>query len=186
MVDEKKLYPMTERKSKFMKFIYRLFRERLFKPRQPPEKARLGKGMSVVDYGCGTGRYTIPVAELVGQEGKVFAVDIYPPCIRTVKEKASRKGLENIEAFLIDGYNTGIQDSSIDRVLLIDVIQLVGDNRALLREIHRILKEDGFLYVDDPTAMGRSRAPEIIDSTGLFRIVEIWGQITVAVAQKSS
>ncbi len=48
----------------------------------PPEKvlneAGIRKGSVVVDYGCGPGRYTIPVARMVGKEGRVYAIDIHP------------------------------------------------------------------------------------------------------------
>jgi ubiquinone/menaquinone biosynthesis C-methylase UbiE len=104
--------------------------------------------MAVVDYGCGPGRYTLPIAELIGPKGKIFAVDIQPLAIKNVKEKVVRQGLTNIETILVDSYNTGIQDSSIDLVLLIDTLHLINDYNALFREIHRILKQDGLIFMD--------------------------------------
>ncbi len=123
------------------------FRDLLRPPQRLLRKARLERGMYVVDYGCGPGGFTIPATELVGPEGKVFAVDIHPLAIESVKRKASRKALENIETILVEGYYTGIRESSIDRVLLIDTFAQIQDREALLRELHRVLKGDGLLLM---------------------------------------
>ena len=154
---------------------YCKFVDLIWKPQRRLEKFPLKEGMAVVDYGCGPGRYTLPIARLVGTEGKVFAVDIHPLAISAVRKKAARESLANIEALLVDSYNTGIQSSSIDLVLLVDTLHLIGDYDALFREIHRILKQDGVLFMD-PGHMKISRAREIVEGSGLFTIVECRGQ----------
>ncbi len=166
---------------RLMTLMYKL-RDLLQNPRRSLERARLGKGMSVVDYGCGPGSFAIPAAELVGHEGKVFAVDIHPLAISSVQRKASGKGLQNVETVLVKGYDTGIQDSSIDRVLLIDTIHLIEDPDALFREIHRMLKPDGLLFMEK----GHMAMPEqktILDRTGLFKITEAQGLVILAAPQ---
>ena len=168
MASQKKLE--SDLAFRLMTFVYR-FRDLLQDPRRSLEKARLGQGMSVVDYGCGPGSFTIPAAELVGQEGKVFAVDIHPLATTSVRRKASRKGLQNIETVLVRGYDTGIEASSIDRVLLIDTIHLIDDPDALFREIRRMLKPDGLLFMEKGH-MAMSRQKELVAKTGLFQIVE--------------
>jgi ubiquinone/menaquinone biosynthesis C-methylase UbiE len=135
------------------------------------KKIPLKEGMTVVDYGCGPGRYTLPIAKLVGSKGKVFAVDIQPLALKTVKEKAARQGLTNIETILVDSYNTGIKGSSIDLILLVDTLHLINDRHALFREIHRLLKQDSILYMDSGH-LKMSKAREIVESTGFFTIVE--------------
>jgi len=134
----------------------------------------LKEGMAVVDYGCGPGRYTLPIAKLVGPKGKVFAVDIQPLAISMVKRQASRESLANIEPILVDSYNTGIQGSSIDLVLLVDTFHQIKDYDALFREIHRILKRGGILFMD-PGHMRMSKAKKIVKSSGLFTIMECRG-----------
>jgi ubiquinone/menaquinone biosynthesis C-methylase UbiE len=155
---------------RLMALTYKL-RDLFQNPRRSLEKARLTKGMSVVDYGCGPGSFTMPAAELVGHEGKVFAVDIHPLAISAVKQKAARKGLQNVETVLVRGYDTGIEASSIDRVLLIDTIHLIDDPDALFREIHRMLKPDGLLFMEKGH-MAMSEQKSIMEKTGLFKITE--------------
>jgi len=166
---------------RFMALGYKL-RDLLQNPRRSLEKARLRRGMSVVDYGCGPGSFTIAAAELVGHEGKVFAVDIHPLAISAVKQKSSRKGLQNVETILVKGYDTGIEASSVDRVLLIDTIHAIDDPDALFREIHRMLKPDGLLFMEK----GHMAMPEqksLVEKTGLFKITESEGLMILAAPQ---
>jgi len=169
---------------RLMSLIFK-FRDLLQNPRKSLEKAGLRKGMSVVDYGCGPGSFTIPAAELVGQDGKVFAVDIHPLAIRAVRQKALRKGLPNVEAILVQGYDTGIGESSIDRVLLIDTIHLIDDPDALFREIHRMLRPDGLLFMEKGH-MAMSEQKEVLANTGLFQIREAEGLMMLAAPQPES
>lgn len=167
---ERKPKPMSDAHFKGMVWLYKLT-DFIWNPQRLLKRIPLEKGMVVVDYGCGPGRYTLPVSKLVGPRGKVFGVDIQPLAIRMIKEKAARESLTNIEAILVDFYDTGIQSSSADRVLLLDTLHEIGDCDALFREIHRILKPDGILFMD-PGQMKMSKAREIVESTGLFTITE--------------
>lgn len=166
---------------RLMTFMYK-FRDLLQNPRQSLEKAQIQEGMSVVDYGCGPGSFAIPAAQIVGTEGKVFAVDIHPLAISAVSEKASRKGLQNVETVLVRGYDTGIQDSSVDRVLLIDTIHLIDDPDALFGEIHRMLRPDGLLFMEKGH-MPMDEQKEILTKTGLFKIVQSEGLMILASPQ---
>ena len=133
------------------------------------------EGMVVVDYGCGPGRYAVPAAKAVGPEGKVIAVDVHPLAIKATQQKAARESLTNVETVLVDGYDTGIESSSADLVMLLDALHMVGDRDAVLREIRRVLKDDGTLFMD-PGHMKLSTATEIVEGTGLFAVTECRGR----------
>ncbi len=171
---EGKLKPMSDRHFKGMVWLFKLG-DLFFRPRRHLKKVPLREGMVVVDYGCGPGRYSIPIAELVGPKGKVFAVDIRPLAIKTVKEKAACKSLANVEAVLVDSFNTGIQSSSADMVEAIDMIHSITDYDALFHEIHRILKPNSFLFLE-PGHMKTSKVREIVERTHLFNMVEQRGR----------
>lgn len=133
------------------------------------------EGMTVVDYGCRPGRYAVPAAEAVGPEGKVFAVDVHPLAVEATEKKARRESLTNLETVLVDGYDTGIESSSADLVMLLDALHMVGDRDAVLREVHRILKKDGVLFMD-PGHMKLETAKEIVEGTGLFAVTVCRGR----------
>jgi len=170
MANENKLKPEPDTVYRINIWFWK-FTDIFWNPRRHLRNIPLKKGMAVVDYGCGPGRYTLPIAKLVGPNGKAFAVDIQPLAIKTVKEKVARQGLTNIETIMVNSYNTAIQSSSIDMVLLIDTFHLIGDCDTLFREIHRLLKQDGILYMDSGH-LKMLKAREIVENTGFFTIVE--------------
>jgi ubiquinone/menaquinone biosynthesis C-methylase UbiE len=166
---------------RLMTLMYRV-RDLLQDPRRILESARLERGMNVADYGCGPGSFTIPAAGIVGKTGKVHAIDVHPLAISSVRSRAAKKGLGNVEAILVKGYDTGIDGSSIDRVLLIDTIHRI-DPDAFFREVHRILKPDGLLFIHK----GHMPMPDqrrLVEDSGLFDIVES-NDLTILAAPRS-
>ncbi len=128
-------------------------------------------GMSVVDYGCGPGRYTIRFAKLVGQSGKVYAVDIHELAIKTVKDKIAKYKLDNVIPLLADGYQSNVPDNTADVVCAIDMFFIIKQPAVFLKELHRIVKKDGILVIDDGH-QPRSKTREKIINSRLWDIIE--------------
>ncbi|MDO8577646.1 MAG: methyltransferase domain-containing protein [Dehalococcoidales bacterium] len=154
-------------------------------PSSHPPVLSLLSGKVVVDYACGPGRYTIPTARMVGPTGKVFAIDIQPLAIDIVKREGAKAGLANIEARLIDSFDTGLPDATADVVLLIDAITPITDREPLLKEIHRLLKPEGVLFVDS-SHMSVKQAQAIVEETNLFDLVKVDGKEMVWGKRKQS
>jgi ubiquinone/menaquinone biosynthesis C-methylase UbiE len=55
----------------------------------------IGNGQTVLDLGCGSGTFTIALAKMVGETGKVIAVDVQDEMLQMVKKKAVKEGLES-------------------------------------------------------------------------------------------
>jgi ubiquinone/menaquinone biosynthesis C-methylase UbiE len=87
-------------------------------------------------------------AELVGERGMVYALDIHPLAIRRVQGIAARKGLANVE-IIHSGCKTELPDASLDVVLLYDVFHALDNPQAILAELHRVLKPSGTLSFSD-------------------------------------
>jgi len=101
-------------------------------------------GDVVLDYGCGIGFSTLAAAKIVGNQGKVYALDVNPLAIKAVKTKAKKKRLENVETIL-SGLDTGLSNESIDVILLYNVLPMVKNPPALIQELYRVLKPAGTL-----------------------------------------
>jgi len=144
-------------------------------PERLLKKVPLKPGMTVIDYACGPGRYTVPVAETVGPAGKVYAVDNQHLAIEMTLRKVKRRSLTNVQGVLVKGFDTGLPDAMADVVLLIDALALIADHQSLFKEIHRLMKPAGLLFVD-PTHMQIASARSIIDGTGLFTMVKTDGR----------
>jgi ubiquinone/menaquinone biosynthesis C-methylase UbiE len=105
-------------------------------------------GFSILDYGCGPGTYSIIAAKSVGENGKVYSLDVNPFALTNVKKRAERLGLKNIET-INTGYKTNLKDKSIDVVFLYDIFHELKEPRKILEEIHRVLKPKGILSFSD-------------------------------------
>ena len=104
------------------------------------------RGDVILDYGCGIGFNTIPAAEIVGKDGMVYALDVHPLAIKSVDKKIREKALKNARTIL-SGLNTGLPDESVDIVLLYNVLPMITNRPALIKELYRVLKPGGTLSV---------------------------------------
>lgn len=100
------------------------------------------KIVNVADFGCGYGTFTIPAAKTIS--GKIYAFDIEPEMIKTVKMKAKNLNLNNVEAILRDfvSQGSGLGNESVDYVFLFNILH-VEKPEQLLKESYRILKLKG-------------------------------------------
>ena len=161
--------PQSNLDFKMMSFCFSI-RDRFKDPINKIKRTTIRVGDSVLDYGCGSGSYSIIAAEMVGPTGKVFSADIHPLAIKKVIKKASKKGLKNIDTILTD-CATYLEDNSIDVIICFDTLHALGNLREHMLEFYRVLKPDGSLSVDDH----HSEENEIISKiqeNGLFKLLD--------------
>jgi ubiquinone/menaquinone biosynthesis C-methylase UbiE len=124
------------------------------------------KGQTFLDYGCGTGSFTLTAARIVGVRGKVYALDRFLRQLEIVEKKSRKKGLTNIETILSDN-ETGLPDECVDVIWMCDVFHEVKERRAVLEELHRVLRRGGDLAIYD------GMREEILSYTGgLFSLIK--------------
>lgn len=112
------------------------------------------EGMIVADLGAGIGAYTLPIAELVGETGRVYAVEVQKDLLTNIKNAAEARGLKNVELLWGDIERPGgtkIKDDVCDAVVISNVLFLAEDKEGLLTEASRILKQGGKLFLVDWT-----------------------------------
>jgi ubiquinone/menaquinone biosynthesis C-methylase UbiE len=170
-MSEQKEKPMSNIMFKFMVWGHKWEdRLHLYNPKKRLDRLGIKEGQTVLDFGCGPGRYTITAAKIVGETGRVYALDIHPLAMKSVRKKVEKEGLSNIETILSDR-DTGLADESVDVILLYDTLHEIHDKRALLEELHRVLKRDGLFSVDDHHLKGE-KAIEVVEKDGLYSLRE--------------
>ena len=105
----------------------------------------ISPGMNIADFGCGAGHIGILVAQRVGKDGHVLALDIMEDKLDSFKAQAKAVGLENIEtkrANLEIVGNTGANDESQDMVILINILFQSNKKQDILKEAKREVLED--------------------------------------------
>lgn len=120
---------------------------------QDPEKILspyISEGMTVLDIGPGMGFFTIPAARMVGDSGRVIAVDLQEKMLKSLIKRAEKAGVAGrIITKLCEPDNLGVSEP-IDLCLAFNVVHEVPDASALFSQIRAILKPTGRLLLAEP------------------------------------
>ena len=155
------------------------------KPREDfLQEVDIQQGDTVLDYGCGPGSYVVPAARIAGAAGRVHALDMHPLALRMVTERARKADLTNVSTILSD-CATGLDDDSVEVVLLYDIYHDLSDPLAVLTELRRVLRPDGVLSSHDHHLKGDA-LKAAIESSGLFRLVRTGALTQTFAPEKSS
>lgn len=113
------------------------------------ERARVERGMWVLDVGAGPGRLALPAAERVGPAGRVVALDLQPAMLRRLEQRIAERGVANLDTILAGAGEGRVPRETFDRAFLVTVLGEIRDKAAALREIHGALKPGGLLSVTE-------------------------------------
>ena len=117
-----------------------------------PEKVLgmyIEKGQTVLDIGCGPGMFSIAMAKLVGENGKVIAVDIQDKMLARLKQKIAKEGARNIQIHKSEPDRIGITEQ-VDFALAFFMVHEVPDKSKFFSEVVSLLKPEGTFLVVEP------------------------------------
>jgi len=107
------------------------------------------KGQQILDFGCGTGVYTVLASKIVGSSGKIYALDSDEEgLLGDLISKIKKEKIINIEIIKTSGeIEFPLSDESMDVVLMYDVLHLLDDDERnkLFREMSRVLRKGCFV-----------------------------------------
>jgi ubiquinone/menaquinone biosynthesis C-methylase UbiE len=143
------------------------------------EQLKPDPAMKVLDAGCGPGRVTLPLADAVGPQGEVLAMDIQDGMLARVSEKVQAANLQNVH-YLQAGLGEGqLPQAYFDRAVLVTVLGEIPDQVAALQEIYEALKPGGILSVTevifDPHFQRRETVLRAANSVG-FTEIDFFGR----------
>ncbi len=147
-------------------------------PKRVVKEFMVREGSTVADLGVGYGYYAYALSEAVGEQGKVFAVDIQKDMLERLKKESDEKGIKNIEIIWGDVEIVGgtkLRAESVDAAIIINVLFQVESKAGLVSEAARILKVGGKLLVVDWTESFGSMGPQpemVVDESTARQIFE--------------
>lgn len=101
----------------------------------------------VVDFGCGSGYYTVPLAKMAK---RVIAIDSQNEMLEKASRYAAKNGVK-VEFYQSDGKSVPVSDSVADLIFLRRVFHELDDKQAVLKELTRLLKRKGRLVIMEKT-----------------------------------
>jgi len=113
----------------------------------------LTKGLSISDLGCGTGKQTLPLAQIIGDTGRVLAVDISQEALDTLSHSSKKLGLEKRISLLcigLDDLGKHLEEQRFDRALGCYSLYYVQCPQTVFEIIHHSLKPAGVLFFCGP------------------------------------
>jgi len=113
----------------------------------------VNESMTVADIGCAMGFFSLPLAKMVGPNGKVICVDIQEKMIRSLEKRAAKAGLSGRIVTIIcndkslgpDGFK-----EKIDFALAIAIVHEVGDSARFFSQVYQAMKPAGRLFLAEP------------------------------------
>lgn len=123
---------------------------------QNPEKILrpyIKSGMKVLEVGPGMGFFSLPMARIVGETGRIYCVDLQEKMLKSLQRRASKANLlDRIEIHLCSDSSLQIDNltNALDFALAFAMVHEVPDQERLFTEIVQSLKKGGLLLISEP------------------------------------
>jgi ubiquinone/menaquinone biosynthesis C-methylase UbiE len=108
---------------------------------------KIKPGQTVCDMGCGNGYYTLELARMVGEKGKVLAVDIQPEMLSLLNQRSKEAGLSNVEPILGTLIDPKLPEGKVDLILCVDVYHEFSHPEHMLQAMRKSLAPGGRLVL---------------------------------------
>ena len=106
-------------------------------------------GQTVADIGAGTGLFTLPFSQAVGDKGKVYAVEIAKSFLDHIKARAEKAKAGNVETVLCTERSVALPEASVDVAFICDVYHHFEYPEATLATLHKALRPGGQIVLID-------------------------------------
>jgi len=120
------------------------------------ENLPLNEGDRVADIGAGTGYFSLPMAKIVGDTGRVYAVDIQPEMLDIIASRSAEMGVENITRVLAVADDPKLPKNTINLVLLVDAYHEFEWPREVMNGVYESLVSGGKVVLIEYRAEDRA------------------------------
>jgi len=127
------------------------------KPQELIKQLNIKKGSQIADIGCHEGYMTFKLAKEVGEEGKVFAVDVSQDKLDKLKEHIDQRKSNNITLVKGDYDDPKLPLQFLDAAIILDAYHEMDDHDQILQHVKAALKSGGRLVICEPIAEERKK-----------------------------
>jgi precorrin-6B methylase 2 len=128
------------------------------RPQLTIDALQIEPGQTIADLGAGSGYYTFRIAPLVGEKGRVLAIDVEPRMLRIIGERARRAGVSNVVTVLGTPSDPNLEADSVDLLFMVDVYHELEFPFEVMTRVREALKPGGRVALieyraEDPAVM---------------------------------
>jgi len=163
--------------------LYNPIRRRLNPPTRLISRLGVGDKDTVIDFGCGPGFYTIPLARIAA---RTIGIDISAKMLERAGHNSKKDGVR-VELIQSDGISIDLQDESVNLIMMVHVFHEIGDKEKVLREFSRLLKPSGRLAIVERTRadglLSRRFGPPVMEHGVIVHAITQAGFTVIEVMQ---
>lgn len=153
------------------------FRNIFLSPKKLIQRLDLKEHHNVLEIGPGPGYFSTHVAKKL-TNGRLVLLDIQQEMLDFSRKRLEKRGIKNVDYKLTNGNSLELESSFFDRVFMVTVIGEVENKDNYLKEIYRILKQDGILSISelagDPDKLGLDDLKSLVTAYD-FEVKEVFG-----------
>ncbi len=116
---------------------------------------KISEGKTVADIGAGSGWFSVLAAKKVGQNGKIYAIDINEESIKYIDERITKENLPNIETILGTPVDPKLPADAVDAAMILKTYHEISEPVKLLTNINQSLKKDALIGIIDRDGNGK-------------------------------
>ena len=130
-------------------------------PNEIMDALNIADGSTVADFGAGGGWFAIRLAQRVGPNGRVYAVDFRPPMIDALERRVVREGLDNVVTVVATPSDASLPQQGVDAVVIVNSYGALPAPVPLLRSLAGSLRPRGRLGIVDFVPTGGGPGPSV-------------------------
>jgi ubiquinone/menaquinone biosynthesis C-methylase UbiE len=153
-------------------------------PKRTLENMLVTKNVELLDIGAGVGYFSIPASQIVGQNGKVYAVDTSEEMLEELKQRIEQKDIENIELVKGKDYDTDIQNNNVDYILISNVLHEVEDKILFLSNYLNKLRPAGKVGIIEFKKIEASKGPPIEHKISREQLKEYFNKLDIEIIKE--
>ncbi len=132
-------------------FQAKMFNKKASDPKNKPNKIleaiALKSGQNIVDIGAGGGYFSLKFSEIVGSEGKIYAVDTNKEFLDFIRKSATEKKLNNIITILVTEDRLDLPEQSLDFIFMRNITHHISNRAKYFGNLKNFLKPDGKIII---------------------------------------
>jgi len=153
-------------------------------PKETLEKMMVKVGHKFLDVGTGIGYFSIPASRIVGDKGKVYAVDTSKEMLAELKERIKKEGIKNIKIVQGNTYNSDLSNETVDYVFLSNVLHEVEDKNRLLSNYLKKLKTGGKIGIIEFKKIEIPKGPPVQHKISIEQLKEYYNNLDIEIIKE--